>query len=1009
VRSHWPLALLLATAGTIPVVASPAEAAPSTTGRYLVELSDAPIADYGGGVSGLAATKPAAGHKLDARSAPATAYGSYLARRRGDVLRKAKLSTGIEKSTMDVAFNGFSATLTATQADTLRHTAGVEKVYADTTVKVQSSDGPASYLGLTGPSGVWKQQFGAGSKAGAGVIVGVIDTGYTPQSASFAPLPQPRPDQAAIDARFKGVCDFGTAEPARCNDKVIGARWYNSAGFGTSDSDYLSPRDHNGHGTHTASTAAGDEGVKATVAGVPVGDITGMAPGARLAIYKVLWDSPQGEGIGSSIDIVDAVNDAVADGVDVLNYSVGDSSEMWSPADEAFFNAAAAGVFVAAAAGNDGPLENTVDNSLPWVTTVAATEEDHRWLRTITLGNGKTYTGVGFGASGTAKAPLIDSQDAAPDPTDDLQRYYASYCMPGSLDKTRVKGRVVLCARGENDRVEKGDVTAAAGSTGMIMYQPDWDPNTEVADIMALPSAHVDVATGDALLAYAKKREPTARLSPAKLTKVAGVSMAGFSSVGPSTLLNDSDLLKPDIAAPGVDVIAATSPNLSPSGFTLMSGTSMATPHIAGLAALVKSKHPDWGPTVIRSALMTSSFDGPIKQIDHPANPLNFGAGEVRPGGAFDPGLVYESTPQQWLRYLCGVYAARGEAVGLGMNGCDQIGSIATDELNYPSVSFGHMVGTQTVTRTVTNVSGSTGVYTAHIQAPKGYSVRVSPSTIVVKPGASAGFQVTLTHAGGSFDAWNSGSLTWRDGRGHDVRIPLVLKNTALVAADSVTASGTSGSQALPVQVGWSGRLNFSPVGLTSGKTTAFRLSGADASWDDQLSGVPNPLPSSMQRYNLHVPAGAVAPAVRVDSQYPRCSDDEDDPLVPCGDFYAKVFGPDGSFVAADFMHSPHTSTLDLPDGAGDYTLVVEQVDEENLPAGQTGQQYSYTLFTPGVPGTGAGHFTVDPGSRPVTAGASTSATLHWSGLTAGTTYRGMLLVGDGHTERKRIPVSVTG
>src|SRR5262249_18331884 len=158
--------------------------------------------------------------------------------------------------------------------------------------------------------------------------------------------------------------------------------------------------------------------------------------------------------------------------------------ETWSPVDEAFFNAAAAGVFVAAAAGNDGPGENTVDNSLPWVTTVAATEQDQRWLRTITLGNGQTYSGVGFGAAATGAARLTATRDAAPAPADDLQRYYASYCMPGSLDPARVKGRIVLCARGENDRVEKGDVTAAAGATGMIMYQPDWDPNTEVADIM---------------------------------------------------------------------------------------------------------------------------------------------------------------------------------------------------------------------------------------------------------------------------------------------------------------------------------------------------------------------------------------------------------------------------------------------------------------------------------------------------------------------------------------------
>ncbi|BCY13252.1 S8 family serine peptidase [Actinoplanes sp. L3-i22] len=1006
-------ALLVTMAGSpLPAHADPlgdgaAPTTPNLSGRYVVRLAEAPLASYAGGVSGLKATRAPQGAKLSRTTADAGAYRDHLGQRRAAVAKAARVSVG---RAFDTTFNGFTATLTAGQAATLRKTPGVAAVVEDRLVHAQIST-TADELGLTGRAGVWQQSFGGDKHAGEGTVIGVIDSGYWPESPSFAPLSEPRPDARTIAAKFKGTCDFGTAEPARCNNKVIGARWYDNDGLSTlNPAEFKSPRDSNGHGTHTASTAAGLSGVHATVSGMDMGTITGMAPGARLSIYKALWSDGAGGAVGSMTDIIAAIEDAVADGVDVINYSVGDDSEAWTPIDEAFFNAAAAGVFVAAAAGNAGPGAGSVDNTLPWVTTVAATEQDHRWLRTIKLGNGKTYTGVGIGAAGVS-AGLLDSRSAS---TIDGDDYWASMCLAGTLDPAKVKGKVVLCARGESARVAKSQVVADAGGVGMILYQPEWDPNALMADLHAVPTAHVDVPTGAALLSYAATATPTIKISAGVYTRVEAPAVAGFSSSGPSSL-SGGDLIKPDVAAPGSDVVAAVSPAEHDGNFAMMSGTSMATPHIAGIAALVKAKHPSWDPTAIRSALMTGSRDktdkgNPLWYVDQQATPLNYGSGEVVPAAALDAGLVYESTPQQWAGFLCGAYEIREDNNDWGYYpDCTGIDATPPAALNYPSVAFGKMVGTRSIQRTVTNVGTRTSTYVAKIDAPKGYSVKVSPAKFTVKPGRSVTYTLTVTHAGGAFGVPVSGNLTWVDAQGHRVRSPILVNNTQLVAPEKLTGTGTSGSLGVALQPGWQGKLEIDRAGLTAGTTTGFTLTGMIGNaWDDTYETIPNPAPPAMTVAKIHVPAGSLGPNVRVDAQYTRCFFDDDDEGA-CGDFYAKIFNAKGEFVDAQFMHLPHTATLNLPDGAGDYTLVVEQTDLWNLPAGQNSQQLSYTVITPGAPGVNTGTFTAGPARSTIKAGSISTITVRWSGLEAGKQYHGVLAVSDGHTVVRRIPVTVTG
>ncbi|WP_166427779.1 S8 family serine peptidase [Nonomuraea mesophila] len=214
----------------------------------------------------------------------------------------------------------------------------------------------------------------------------MIDGGFWPENPSFAALPEPRPDADAIAAKWSGECVTGEHEPVTCNNKVIGARWYNQSGYGDpANGEFLSPRDRAGHGSHTASTAAGVP-VDASAAGAPVGQVSGMAPAARLAIYKAVWHVAPGVGAGGTTDLLKTIDDAVADGVDVINFSIGDGYDEFDPTDVAFFNAAAAGVFVATAAGNSGPGAGTLDNAQAWVTTVAAGTHDVRYAKAVTLG-----------------------------------------------------------------------------------------------------------------------------------------------------------------------------------------------------------------------------------------------------------------------------------------------------------------------------------------------------------------------------------------------------------------------------------------------------------------------------------------------------------------------------------------------------------------------------------------------------------------------------------------------
>jgi subtilisin family serine protease len=655
------LAVLVLVAATL-VPSSSAPAAPAATGPrsiYLVQIAGAPLGNYTGGVPGIPSTKPQEGAKLDKSAWNYQAYRAYLRDERAHVLKSAGVSAKRTVAEYTTVFNGFAASLTASEVSKLQGTTGVVRVWKNEIFKTDTFTTP-TFLGLAGDLGVWDQKFGDPTKAGEGVIVGDIDTGYWPESPSFAALPEPRADDEIIKQKWyaDGVdkCDEGVTHPIVCNSKVIGARYYNKSGLGQWSGEFTSPRDYDGHGSHTASTAAGDYNVPAKINGELVGNVSGMAPAARLAIYKALWRQDDGEGSGGTVDLVQAIDDAVTDGVDVLNYSVsGSSSYVVDPVEVAFFNAAAAGVFITTSAGNSGPDVSTVAHNAPWTMTVAASSHDRGSVKSVKLGNGKTYTGVGQGPA-VASAPLVDAVGSGLASADATK---VELCYPGTLDPAKVKGKIVLCKRGVNPRVDKSIAVQQAGGVGMVLYNPTL--NSLNADYHVIPTVHVGQVEGAAIKQYiASTPTATASLSATSTGVARAPEVAAFSSAGPA-VAGDGNLLKPDITAPGVDIVAAVSPaghhdNL----YDGESGTSMSSPHIAGIAALLRSAHPDWTPSTVKSALMTTAAQTdnkglPIQRSGKNATPLDYGSGHVRPMLAFDPGLVYRNGPADWIRYGCGV------------------------------------------------------------------------------------------------------------------------------------------------------------------------------------------------------------------------------------------------------------------------------------------------------------------------------------------------------------------
>jgi len=988
--------LALVTGGPAGALAAPTGSAATATGRftndgiYIVRMSGAPAVAYEGGVKGLKATAPAAGQKIDPNAAVVVKYTDHLMATHDAALKAVHASSKI----YDYVFtnDAFAARLTAAQANALAARKDVMSVEADEVHTVDTSSTPA-FLGLSDPGGLWDMLGGVGS-AGEDIIVGDVDSGIWPESLSFAdrvdangnPSNAPGAKRAYQQIPgWHGKCVPGEQFTATlCNQKLIGARYYNAgeggnAGINTDRPwEFNSVRDYNGHGTHTASTAAGNHGVAPTGQAAVFGPISGMAPRARIAAYKALWSTIDGStASGTTSDLAAAIDQAVADGVDVINYSVSGTRTNFADAVEiSFLFAARAGVFVSTSAGNDGPTTATVAHPSPWETTVAAGTHNRNGLGSVTLGNDVTYEGASV-ATAVGPVPIIDSVDAGLDGADpDLVElcYAASDNVVDDvptavLDPAKVAGKIVLCKRGVIARVDKSKAVLEAGGVGMVMYN---DPDSSLnADFHYVPTVHVDNADGLAIKAYiAGTADPTATINQATIVYDAPAPFtASFSSRGPLQGAA-GDLLKPDLIAPGQDVLAAVSPAIAGRSFDLLSGTSMSAPHVAGLAALLMDLHPTWSPMMVKSALMTTGYD--VLDSTSTANKIfRQGAGHVAPNSAADPGLVYNSGFNDWLAFLCGQVpglvnpASCTTLVGLGF-------STDASNVNVASLAIGDMAGTQTISRKVTNVGGVAATYTASVSGMDGITTEVSPSSLTLAPGETKSFSVTFTEDTATLGSYAGGQLTWSDGT-HTVRSPIVVRPLAVAAPAEV--SGTADGISYDVVTGYAGTLDFAARGLVPATETAASVAqDPDQTFDPKVT-------EGTFSMDVVVPAGTTLFRTGIDESA----------ITPTGtDLDVYVYDSEGKRVAlAADGDSNELATLANP-AADTYTVYVHGFDTVAASA-------NFTLFTWILGTADAGNMTV-PGPATATIAGTVAVDLSFSGLDPAAWYLGQVVYLNGGT-----------
>lgn len=854
-------ALVVGAAVTSLAAAGAAAASAPVQGQartYLVVLRQAPTASYVGGLPGLARTAPAPGTRYDDSRPAVAAYRSYL------LAGQRALLAGIGNPTplylYTTALDGFAVRLTPGQASTLEASSQVLEVQPDAKVHLDSASihsrfgAAASQPGA--PTGLWDLVGGA-AHAGRGIVIGVVDSGVWPDNPSLAGIPATAAAVASRYPGFTGTCQSGDRWNARtCDSKVIAADFFVS-GFGADNvasSDFLSPRDGSGHGTGVAAIAAGSSGVDTSIGDQSFGHISGIAPAAAVADYKACWTAPDPSGDGcDTADTLAAIDRAVADGVDVLDYSIGGTStSLSSPVELAFLNAAAANVFVATSAGNGGPGPSTVQHPSPWVTTVGANTHAV-YQGGVRLGNGSSYIGAMLSDRSVGPVRLVAAGDAA---AAGVPRAQAALCSPSSLDAAVVEGTIVVCERGVTSRVSKSAAVAQAGGRGMVLV------NTQAeeldADLQSVPTVHLDSSDGAKVLAYirAAGAGATATIDAGATSHPAVPEIAPFSARGPSAAVG-GDLLKPDLTAPGVTVVSAAAPP-SDGGrlWDVVSGTSMSAATVAGLAAVLEAAHPTWTPDLVHSALVTSAT--PLRGDD---SPLVRGAGEADPTAALQPGLAFASGASQWAALL------RGQ--GVRLDGLDHgTTELAPSALNQPSIAVGDLVGQTVVSRTVTNVGDRPATYAARLSGLPGIAASVAPASLTLRPGAPATFQVTLSaNRTARYDSFSTGTLSWTrtGGTGPTVTEPVVVRPELATVPGELHASGTSGSITITGHSGVTGTISTHTSGLVG--ATPVRLELHPAPFDPTH---PETSPGTATQ-TLTVPGGS--PAARFEVRTANAAD----------------------------------------------------------------------------------------------------------------------------------------
>ncbi|KAL9143809.1 hypothetical protein ABFS82_14G258200 [Erythranthe guttata] len=686
--------------------------------------------------------------------------------------------------TYDNAFHGFSAVLSEDELEALKKSPGFISSYADDVITTHTTRS-TQFLSLNSATGLWPA-----SNSGKDVIIGVIDTGIWPESRSFSDE-----GMTEVPSRWKGICQAGQEfNSSLCNKKIIGARYFNrgmhQAGFMSIEIPTNSARDDEGHGTHVASIAAGNYVHGASFFGYANGIARGVAPRARLAVYKVMWYG------GVSSDILAGIDQAVADGVDIISISLGSRQfELYeNPLSIASFAAREKGIVVCLSAGNEGPDVRTVRTGIPWAVVVASGTVD-RWLGgKLTLGNGKSITGwTTFPARATIR---------------NLQVFYSkslSACNSAQLAQAPYDSIIVCNVTNGNTDFDSVMKNLQNSSVRAVIVIAE-DPSIFRYNSFPFPGVVITPNEAREVIAYAAGGSLSTASIDFQLTILgdgtrAAPALSQDSSRGPG--MSYEGILKPDLMAPGVSILAAYSPYATDtptignniylwSDYTLLSGTSMACPHISGVAALLKSAHPDWSPAAIQSAMMTTAnhldnTNQPIREVNGTvATPLGIGSGQVDPNRALNPGLIYDANVQDLVNLVCSMNFTRKQTQTI-VKSTNYNCSNPSSDLNYPSfVALTHSADigrfvTRRFKRTVTNVGDGAAKYRVKVEVPANTTVRVRPHTLVFqKKNEKLSYIVKIRYNADIDTLHRAGSLTWIEQSGkYTVRSPIMVSAAA--------------------------------------------------------------------------------------------------------------------------------------------------------------------------------------------------------------------------------------
>ena len=701
--------------------------------RVIVQLTDVPMAQFSAvnpNVSSMAAHK---GQKVNFKSNAAKEYQSFLEAQQQSVIRSIKSFDKSFKADMSytAAFNGFAGIISKSALDKLSSLSTVKAVYPDLIHHAQMD----ASLDLIGAVQTW-EQLGGKENAGAGVKVAIIDSGIRPENPLFS-----GENFTAPDAETLPTDDYCSEVPDFCNNKLIVARAADIVeGFSVVEEEYESPLGFNGHGTHVAGTAVGNYGVMAERDGAEA-EISGVAPAAYLMVYKGLYATPANpaSSSGASSMLLSMLEAALTDGADIVNNSWGGGAggnpngSIYEDVLEAMHDAGVVTVF---AAGNDGPGAGTIGcpGCSEDVITVANTTTGRLFANEVTIEGDTTIGSIPALYSVGNPAIVFDSPITAP-------VVYAGELDPSNVEGCEsfaagaFEGAIALISRGTCGFVTKIENAEAAGAQAVLIHNVDGRGEAPIlmgglSEAQTIPSLMLPATPGQALASLAEATDESLNVTiGSDIVRVVSDSLADImnesSSRGPN---GDPTFLKPNIAAPGTRIFSGESPDApghEGQNFSFKNGTSMASPHVAGAAALLKQMHPDWTAQQIKSALVTSSIRDILKEdASTPADNFDMGAGRL------------------------------------------DLPRATTVELTYSDLSLvdGNCYLNCEMSITVTNTSDEevTVDATAMFNDPA-ISATVTPQMATLPAGASAEIMVAVDVTTASTGSWSFGGINWAD------------------------------------------------------------------------------------------------------------------------------------------------------------------------------------------------------------------------------------------------------